>query len=121
MAKRSRGGKPREELKALPADHTLSDEHVLADTATLSLDDSVLIDLGKHRVECAVQKELLSHPDLHFSSLVVRRTPHGVCLEGVLETSDEGPDVCRLAKSVAGVSEVINRLMVHRHPRAAKG
>jgi osmotically-inducible protein OsmY len=101
-------------------DQSAAENSALVDTATVSLEDSVFIDLGKHRVEYAVQKELLSHPDLRFSSLVVRRTPNGICLEGVLETTSESPDVCHLARSVAGVGEVINRLMVRRSASLAK-
>ena len=40
-----------------------------------------------HRLEHAVQRHLLSHPELRFSTLVIRRIPNGVCLEGVLEHS----------------------------------
>ena len=92
-----------------------------ADTVMMSLDDSVFIDSGRHRVELDVQRTLCSHPELKFSSLVVRRTPNGVCLEGVLEIDGDGPDVCSLARTVQGVDEVINRLMVHRHKTVAKG
>lgn len=120
MAKR-KAADTRSQGEVLPAVESSTVRTSIADTATLSLEDSVFIDLGKHRVEYAVQKQLLSHPELHFSSLVVRRTPNGVCLEGVVETTAEGPDVCRLARSVAGVGEVINRLMVRRHSAASKG
>lgn len=119
MAKRT-GGEPSDKGKTLRIDEPMLDSHVLADLDCLSPDDSVLIDMGKHRVECAVQKELLSHPSLHFTSLVVRRTPNGVCLEGMLEAGADSPDPCHLARSVAGVSEVINRLMVRSHSAAAK-
>ena len=86
----------------------------LADTAMLSLSDSVHIALGRHQVEQAVQRELLSHPQLHFKTLVVRRTQNGVCLEGYLEADENCPDVSGIAQTVAGVDEVINRLMVKR-------
>jgi hypothetical protein len=57
-----------------------------------------------------VQRHLLSHPDLRFSSLVIRRIPNGVCLEGVLEQGDL--DVSNLARNVAGVDEVLNHLVI---------
>jgi osmotically-inducible protein OsmY len=85
------------------------------------LSDSVHISCGKHRVEQEVQKELLAHPALSFSSLVVRRTQGGVCLEGVLEVDEGGPDVCRLAKAVSGVDEVLNHLVIQRRDLPAKG
>jgi hypothetical protein len=66
-----------------------------------------------HRLEQAVQRHLLSHPQLRFSTLVIRRIPNGVCLQGVLEHSVD-LDVCSLARSVAGVNEVLNHLVV-RH------
>jgi len=66
-----------------------------------------------HRLEQAVQRRLLAHPELRFSSLVIRRIPNGVCLEGVLE-NDAELDVSSLARSVAGVQEVLNHLVVRR-------
>jgi hypothetical protein len=66
-----------------------------------------------HRLEHAVQRRLLAHPELRFSSLVIRRIPNGVCLEGVVESSSD-LDVCNLAKTVAGVDEVLNHLVVRR-------
>jgi hypothetical protein len=42
---------------------------------------------AEHELELTVQRELLAQPGLDFASLVVRRIPGGVCLEGVLETS----------------------------------
>jgi osmotically-inducible protein OsmY len=66
-----------------------------------------------HRLEQAVQRHLLSHPDLRFSTLVIRRIPNGVCLEGVLEDAADH-DVCGLARSVSGVNEVLNHLVVRQ-------
>ncbi len=66
-----------------------------------------------HRLEQIVRRLLLSHPNLRFSSLVIRRIPNGVCLEGVLE-NDDNLDICGLARSVDGVDEVRNRLVVRK-------
>jgi hypothetical protein len=68
-----------------------------------------------HRLEQAVQRHLLSQPDLQFSTLVIRRIPNGVCLEGVLE-NNANLDVCGLARSVAGVNEVLNHLVIRQQP-----
>lgn len=68
----------------------------------------------RHQVERTVRRELLAHPQLCFSSLVIRRLRDGICLEGVLEADDEVPDVCRLAQQVAGVERVLNHLVVRR-------
>ncbi len=67
-----------------------------------------------HRVERLVQQHLLSCPDASFSSLVIRRVPNGICLQGVLEADSDIPDVDSLARQVAGVNQVINRLVVRR-------
>jgi osmotically-inducible protein OsmY len=92
-------------------------EEPMATTAMLS---------SPHQIEEDVQRELLGHGGLHFSSLVVRRVPNGVCLEGVLETDDASEassSVCGLARRVAGVQKVLNHLLVRcpQNRPAAKG
>jgi hypothetical protein len=69
--------------------------------------------VAPHRLEHAVRAHLMSHPKLRFSTLVIRRIPNGVCLQGVLEDSVD-LDVCNLARSVAGVTEVLNHLVVRQ-------
>lgn len=69
-----------------------------------------------HHVERSVRRQLLANPRLQFSSLVIRRIRDGICLQGVLEADEDGPDVCSLAQQVAGVEKVINRLVVRRTP-----
>jgi hypothetical protein len=69
-----------------------------------------------HGLEHAVHRRLLAQPGLQIASLVIRRIPNGVCLEGVLE-SDPGQDICNLARSVAGVEQVLNHLVFR--PKAA--
>jgi hypothetical protein len=71
-----------------------------------------------HGLEHAVHRRLRAQPGLRIASLVIRRIPNGVCLEGVLE-SDPGQDICNLARSVAGVDQVLNHLVVR--PNAAAG
>ena len=68
-----------------------------------------------HQLEQAVRRELMSQPTLKFSSLVVRRMPNGVCLEGVVEAAGTAGDIGRIVNAVAGVDRVINRLVV-RNP-----
>ena len=75
-----------------------------------------------HRIEEDVQRELLAHPDLRFSTLVIRRLPGGVCLEGVLNVNESMPDLCSLARSVNGVEQVVNHLVVRQsQPDAVSG
>ena len=69
-----------------------------------------------HQVEAEVRRALLGEPDLRFTSLVVRRVPDGVCLEGVLESNEDAPDVDDLARQVRGVERVINHLLVRSCP-----
>jgi osmotically-inducible protein OsmY len=90
----------------------------------ISMSQAVLKDpvLSPHSVERNVRRELMSQPEFRFSSLVVRRIDNGVCLQGVLETTETGPDVISLARKVAGVNRVINRLLVtHARPLPPKG
>lgn len=77
--------------------------------------DAVALAASPHRVEQEVQRELLSQPSLRFSSLVIRRIDNGVCLQGVLEVDDDAPDVCSVAQRVAGVEQVLNRLVISPH------
>jgi osmotically-inducible protein OsmY len=78
--------------------------------------------LSPHSVERNVRRELMSQPEFRFSSLVVRRIDNGVCLQGVLETTESGPDVISLARKVEGVNRVINRLLVtHARTLPPKG
>lgn len=73
-----------------------------------------------HDLERTVQQELISHPAVSFSSLVIRRIEGGLCLEGVLEASSDMPDVDHLVRQVAEVDRVLNRLVV-RQPRTGPG
>lgn len=74
-----------------------------------------------HLVEREVQKALLNVPDAHFSSLQVRRLPDGICLTGVVRI-DEGadPGLDELACQVAGVTRVLNHLVVQKGTPAGK-
>ncbi len=75
-------------------------------------DQPVAVAERPHQVEQEVRRYLLTHPNLRFSSLVIRRIRDGVCLEGVLDADQRSPDVCTVAQSVAGVHEVLNHLVV---------
>ena len=70
------------------------------------------IDCVSHDMERKIQRLLTSHPGLSVSNLVVRRMRDGVCLTGVVESIESDTDVCGLVREVAGVSEVMNRLLV---------
>jgi len=69
-----------------------------------------------HEMERLVQRALLSMPRVHFSSLQVHRLEDGVCLTGVVKVSDSAdrPNFERIAGTAAGVSQVLNRLVVQQ-------
>ncbi len=91
-----------------------------SDTAVLTADDSVVF--HRHQLEREVRNRLMAEPSLNFTSLVVRRVRSGLCLEGVLETDDSAADVSRLVRQICGVSQVLDRLVVHRaHQVPRKG
>ena len=71
-------------------------------------------DEAVHDVEACISRALKAQPELSFSSLVVRRVPGGVCLEGVLETDVPSDNVTDLVKRVSGLDSVINRLLICR-------
>lgn len=101
-----------EQTETLVAEQVEALEHT---TGEVQVESMVMV-LEQHGMERAIQQRLLSSPDAEFTSLVVRRVPGGVCLQGVMEVSGDLPDVTRLAMEVAGVQRVINRLVVHSNP-----
>jgi len=74
-----------------------------------------------HRIEEDVCRKLMSQPGFQFSSLVVHRLPGGVCIEGILEADDANPDVSTIARSVSGVDEVLNHLVIRPSHLPSKG
>ncbi len=65
-----------------------------------------------HEVEGQIRSALLARPDMHFTSLVVRRTDDGVCLQGVMQVADEVPDIAAIIRRVSGVETVHNQLLI---------
>jgi hypothetical protein len=66
---------------------------------------------GRHRLEFDVQHRLRTAPGLEFETLVVRRLPDGICLEGVLKSVEIDPDLADLVRKVAGVTRVLDRVV----------
>ena len=66
--------------------------------------------VGPHELECLIQRGLQAHPGLKFARLTVHQCQQGVCLEGLLETNEEGIDLCDLVNEIAGV-KVINHVV----------
>lgn len=65
-----------------------------------------------HTLEREVHRRLQGEPGLDIKSLVVRRTPIGICLEGRIETQDHEVDLRALMAGISGLGEVINHLVV---------
>lgn len=67
-----------------------------------------------HEVEGLIRSALLARPDAHFTSLVVRRTDKGVCLQGLMQVADpdDVPDIAAIVRRVSGVDTVLNQLLV---------
>ncbi len=65
-----------------------------------------------HQLESDVRRALMSEDGVHIASLVVRRLPNGVCLEGVIHVSGDDVDVCKSVRKLDGVGEVLNHLLV---------
>lgn len=73
-----------------------------------------------HAIEKDVQRVLLNLPEVHFSSLQVRRLPDGVCLTGVMQLADgTDPHIDDLLAQVEGVQRIINHLVVQKSSRTA--
>ncbi|MEZ6064374.1 MAG: BON domain-containing protein [Planctomycetaceae bacterium] len=94
-----------------------SDPFLFLDTSIGNDTDVALPSL--HSTEREVLRCLLAEPGLKFASLTVRRLPDGICLEGTLEASD-GTCVEEVARQVAGVSKVLNRLVCRPCEQAAE-
>jgi len=63
-----------------------------------------------HAVECEVHRRLRAHPGVRLHSLVVHKTPTGVCLEGRCEVEPD-LDLNAMLVDIDGVGEIINHLM----------
>jgi len=66
-----------------------------------------------HGLEQEVHARLSQHPDLVVKSLVVRRIPNGVCLEGRVEVPDDNYDLFQLIRDIPGLDEMVNHLVIN--------
>ena len=65
-----------------------------------------------HQLETDVRRALNAANGVDIGSLVVRRLPNGICLEGVIRVSSDDFDVCGAVREIEGVGEVVNHLVV---------
>lgn len=68
--------------------------------------------VDSHSIESEVRRQLLSVPGVRVASLVVRRLPNGVCLQGVLRCQDRSIDVCGAIRQIAGVQQILNHMVI---------
>jgi len=69
-----------------------------------------------HPLEYEVIRKLRLHPSIKISSLVVRRVPDGICLEGWLESSPHDPELAAFLREAEELATVVNRLVCCRQP-----
>lgn len=67
---------------------------------------------ARNQLAADVRRALLSEDGLDIASLVVRRVPNGVCLEGVIRVHGDDVDVCRAVRKLAGIGQILNHLVV---------
>jgi hypothetical protein len=67
---------------------------------------------SSQQLETDVRRALNASDGLDIGSLVVRRIPNGICLEGVIRVSSDDFDVCSSVREIEGVGEVVNNLVV---------
>lgn len=65
-----------------------------------------------HEIEYEVNRRLQQHPEVTIKSLIVRRTPAGVCLEGRIETTADDLNLGDLMRGIPGLDEIINHLVI---------
>lgn len=65
-----------------------------------------------HEIEGRVRSALISHPDVEFASLVVRRTENCVFLQGVMCAGSNIPDLAHVVRQVAHVENVLNQVLI---------
>lgn len=65
-----------------------------------------------HELETDVRRAFDAADGMDIGSLVVRRIPNGICLEGVIRVSSDDFDVCKIVREIDGVGEVVNNLVV---------
>ena len=65
-----------------------------------------------HQLEADIRYALNAVIGLDIGSLMIRRMPNGICLEGVIRVSSDAFDVCSLIREIEGVGEVVDHLVV---------
>lgn len=100
-----------------PSRMTQDSAEKMVDSSTSSSDSHFSL---AHVTELMVQRELLSRNKWAFHSLVVHRMRDGICLQGVVQGSDDTDtaEICDIAREVANVTNVINHLVIQKREAA---
>ena len=80
--------------------------------AELTLRSAPAVSRSARELETDVRRALNAANGLDIGSLVVRRLPNGICLEGVIRVSSDDFDVCGAVREIEGVGEIVNHLVV---------
>lgn len=67
-----------------------------------------------HQLERQIQRVLQDLPGVTFESLLIRRVPSGVCLQGYATFEDGDLDVGRIARGIDGVGNIVDRIVTIR-------
>ena len=87
------------------------------DSCEADFDEYDFSDRKNHHVERELAHRLESSSDVEFDHLVVRRVgDDAVCLEGVVKSDCDCPELDKYVKTLYDVDKVINRLVVRPAP-----
>ena len=78
----------------------------------LTLRSTSAVSRSARQLETDVRLALNAANGLDIGSLVVRKLPNGICLEGVIRVCSDDFDVCSAVREIEGVGEVVNHLVV---------
>ncbi len=65
-----------------------------------------------HEIEVEVNRRLQQIPQINIKSLVVRRIPNGVCVEGRIEVGEDQVDLSDWMRDIPGLDEFVNHLVI---------
>jgi hypothetical protein len=73
--------------------------------------DSQPVTEPDHELERKIQRVLQDLPGVKFDSLVIRRLPSGVCLQGYATVEAGEFDLSLIARGIEGVGDVLDRVV----------
>ena len=64
-----------------------------------------------HESEREILRFLLNHADCEFETLFVHRTPTGFCLQGVMKSGTDRPNLSELVRTFCHAEEIIDQVV----------